>query len=95
MGFKPGMKNPAPRGHEVNGAAALYKPGHADVEAGTPMRKGMFGHDGAYGTDLSVHAGTGMIALFLVQCSSGDQWEARDHFLKAATKVLGKSRQGQ
>ena len=95
MGFKPGMKNPAPRGHEVDGAAALYKPGHADVEAGTPMRNDMFGHDGAYGTDLSVHPGTGMIALFLVQCSSGDQWEARDNFLKAAAETFEKSKQGK
>ncbi|MEK7953364.1 serine hydrolase domain-containing protein [Luteolibacter soli] len=61
---------------------------------GYHLRNGMFGHDGAYGTDLSVHPGTGMIALFLVQCSSGDQWEARDNFLKAAAETFEKSKQG-
>jgi hypothetical protein len=55
----------------------------------------MFGHDGAYGTDLSVHPGTGMIAIFLVQCSSGDQWQARDQFLQAAAEVFDKSRQSR
>jgi len=58
---------------------------------GYHLRNGMFGHDGAYGTDLSVHPGTGMIAIFLVQCSSGDQWQARDGFLKAAAETFEKS----
>jgi CubicO group peptidase (beta-lactamase class C family) len=62
---------------------------------GYHLRNGMFGHDGAYGTDLSVHPGTGMIAIFLVQCSSGDQWEARDNFLKAAAETFEKSAQGR
>ena len=62
---------------------------------GYHLRNGMFGHDGAYGTDLSVHPGSGMIALFLVQCSSGDQWEARDTFLKAAAEVFEKSGHGR
>jgi len=57
---------------------------------GYHLRNGMFGHDGAYGTDLSVHPGTGMVAIFMVQCPSGDQWAARDLFLKTATQVFGK-----
>jgi hypothetical protein len=48
----------------------------------------MFGHDGAYGTDLSVNPATGMIAVFMIQCTSGDQWAARDLFLKTATRVF-------
>lgn len=55
---------------------------------GYHLRNGMFGHDGAYGTDLSVHPQTGMIAVFMVQCTSGDQWAARDLFLKTATQVF-------
>jgi CubicO group peptidase (beta-lactamase class C family) len=55
---------------------------------GYHLRNGMFGHDGAYGTDLSVNPRTGMIAVFMVQCTSGDQWAARDLFLKTATKVF-------
>jgi CubicO group peptidase (beta-lactamase class C family) len=50
----------------------------------------MFGHDGAYGTDLSVDPKTGMVAVFMVQCTSGDQWSARDLFLKTAAQVFPK-----
>lgn len=57
---------------------------------GYHLRNGMFGHDGAYGTDLSVNPKTGMIAIFMVQCTSGDQWAARDTFLKTATEVFAK-----
>ncbi|HTI70604.1 MAG TPA: serine hydrolase domain-containing protein [Candidatus Limnocylindria bacterium] len=57
---------------------------------GYHLRNGMFGHDGAYGTDLSVNPATGMIAVFMVQCTSGDQWAARDLFLKTATQVYQK-----
>ena len=57
---------------------------------GYHLRNGMFGHDGAYGTDLSVDPTTGMVAVFMVQCTSGDQWAARDAFLKAATRVFPK-----
>lgn len=57
---------------------------------GYHLRNGMFGHDGAYGTDLSVNPKTGMIAVFMVQCTSGDQWAARDLFLKTATEVFQK-----
>ena len=55
---------------------------------GYHLRNGMFGHDGAYGTDLSVDPKTGMVAVFMVQCTSGDQWAARDGFLRAAVKVF-------
>lgn len=58
---------------------------------GYHLRNGMFGHDGAYGTDLSVNPETGMIAIFMVQCTGGDQWTARDLFLKTATEVFPKS----
>jgi len=57
---------------------------------GYHLRNGMFGHDGAYGTDLSVDPQTGMVAIFMVQCSGGDQWAARDLFLKTATQVFPK-----
>ena len=57
---------------------------------GYHLRNGMFGHDGAYGTDLSVNPKTGMVAVFMVQCGSGDQWAARDLFLKTATAVFSK-----
>lgn len=57
---------------------------------GYHLRNGMFGHDGAYGTDLSVNPQTGMVAIFMVQCTSGDQWAARDLFLKTATQVFAK-----
>jgi CubicO group peptidase (beta-lactamase class C family) len=55
---------------------------------GYHLRNGMFGHDGALGTDLSVHPRTGMVAVFMVQCSGGDQWAARDSFLKTATQIF-------
>jgi CubicO group peptidase (beta-lactamase class C family) len=57
---------------------------------GYHLRNGMFGHDGAYGTDLSVDPKTGMVAVFMVQCTGGDQWAARDLFLKTAAKVFPK-----
>jgi CubicO group peptidase (beta-lactamase class C family) len=57
---------------------------------GYHLRNGMFGHDGAYGTDLSVNPKTGMVAVFMVQCTGGDQWAARDLFLETATKVFTK-----
>jgi CubicO group peptidase (beta-lactamase class C family) len=57
---------------------------------GYHLRNGMFGHDGAYGTDLSVNPKTGMVAVFMVQCTSGDQWAARDLFLKTATQIFPK-----
>ena len=57
---------------------------------GYHLRNGMFGHDGALGTDLSVHPKTGMVAIFMVQCTSGNQWEARDRFLRTATEVYSK-----
>ena len=55
---------------------------------GYHLRNGLFGHDGAYGTDLSVNPTNGMVALFMVQCPGPDQWEARDLFLKTATQVF-------
>jgi hypothetical protein len=55
---------------------------------GYHLRNGMFGHDGAYGTDLSVNPVTGMVAVFMIQCTSGDQWAARDLFLKTATQAF-------
>jgi CubicO group peptidase (beta-lactamase class C family) len=57
---------------------------------GYHLRNGMFGHDGAYGTDLSVNPTTGMVAVFMVQCTSGDQWAARDLFLKTALQIFPK-----
>ena len=57
---------------------------------GYHLRNGMFGHDGAYGTDLSVNPTNGMVAIFMVQCTGGDQWAARDLFLKTATQVYQK-----
>jgi CubicO group peptidase (beta-lactamase class C family) len=54
---------------------------------GYHLRNGMFGHDGAYGTDLSVNPTNGMVAVFMIQCTSGDQWAARDLFLKTATQI--------
>ncbi|MCW3097532.1 MAG: estB 1 [Chthonomonadaceae bacterium] len=59
---------------------------------GYHLRNGMFGHDGAYGTDLSVDPKTGMIAIFMVQCTSDDRWTARDLFLKTATEVFQKTK---
>src|SRR4029079_12005218 len=57
---------------------------------GYHLRNGMFGHDGAYGTDLSVNPATGMVAVFMIQCTSVDQGAARDLFLKTATQVFQK-----
>jgi len=57
---------------------------------GYHLRNGLFGHDGAYGTDLSVNPRTGMVAIFMVQCTGGDQWAARDLFLKTAAQVFPK-----
>jgi len=57
---------------------------------GYHLRNGMFGHDGAWGTDLSVNPKSGMVAIFMVQCTSGDQWAARDLFLKTATQIFPK-----
>ncbi len=54
---------------------------------GYHLRSGMFGHDGALGTDLSVNPETGLVAVFMVQCSGGAQWEARDRFLETAVEV--------
>jgi len=48
----------------------------------------MFGHDGAYGTDLSVNPTNGMVAVFMIQCTGPDLWAARDLFLKTATQVF-------
>jgi hypothetical protein len=31
-----------------------------------------------------------MVAVFMVQCGSGDQWAARDLFLKTAAEVFSK-----
>jgi CubicO group peptidase (beta-lactamase class C family) len=62
----------------------------ANYSLGYHLRNGMFGHDGAYGTDLSVNPKTGMVAVFMVQCTGGHQWAARDAFLKAATRVFPK-----
>jgi CubicO group peptidase (beta-lactamase class C family) len=59
---------------------------------GYHLRNGMFGHDGAYGTDLSVDPKTGMIAIFMVQSTSDDRWAARDLFLKTATEVFQKTK---
>jgi CubicO group peptidase (beta-lactamase class C family) len=55
---------------------------------GYHLRNGMFGHDWAYGTDLSVDPKTDMVAVFMVQCTSGDQWAARDLFLKTALQIF-------
>lgn len=63
---------------------------HVNYSLGYHLRNGMFGHDGAFGTDLSVNPTTGMIAIFMVQCNSGDQWAARDQFLTTATEVFAK-----
>lgn len=63
---------------------------HVNYSLGYHLRNGMFGHDGAYGTDLSVDPKTGMVAVFMVQCTSGDQWAARDLFLKSATRIFSK-----
>jgi len=59
---------------------------------GYHLRNGMFGHDGAYGTDLSVNPKTGMIAIFMEQSTSEDRWKARDLFLKTATEAFQKTK---
>ncbi len=59
---------------------------------GYHLRNGMFGHDGMYGTDLSVNPKTGMIAIFMEQSTSDDRWKARDLFLKTATEVFQKTK---
>lgn len=56
---------------------------------GYHLRNGLFGHDGAYGTDLSVNPTNGMIAIFMIQCTGPDLWAVRDSFLKTATTVFG------
>ena len=55
---------------------------------GYHLRNGMFGHDGAYGTDLSVNPTNGLVTVFMIQCSGPDLWAARDLFLKTATEVF-------
>lgn len=82
-------------GHRYLSYAAMEELRHeqtgktkVNYSLGYHLRNGMFGHDGAYGTDLSVNPGTGMVAIFMVQCTSGDQWAARDLFLKTAGKVF-------
>jgi CubicO group peptidase (beta-lactamase class C family) len=57
---------------------------------GYHLRNGMFGHDGAYGTDLSVNPANGMTAIFMIQCTGPDLWTARDSFLRAATAAFQK-----
>src|SRR5258707_11920394 len=59
---------------------------------GYHLRNGMFGHDGAYGTDLSVNPKTGLIAIFMEQSTTDDRWNARDLFLKTATEVFQKTK---
>jgi len=54
---------------------------------GYHLRNGMFGHDGAFGTDLSVNPTNGMVAVFMTQSTSDDKWAARDLFLKTATQI--------
>jgi CubicO group peptidase (beta-lactamase class C family) len=57
---------------------------------GYHLRNGMFGHDGADGTDLSVNPTNGMVTVFMTQSTSGEKWAARDLFLKTATQVYQK-----
>lgn len=57
---------------------------------GYHLRHGMFGHDGAYGTDLSVNPTNGMVAIFLTQSTCDDKWTVRDTFLKTAAQVYQK-----
>ena len=57
---------------------------------GYHLRNGMFGHDGAYGTDLSVNPTNGMVAIFMTQSTSDDKWAARDLLLKIATQIYQK-----
>ena len=55
---------------------------------GYHLRNGMFGHDGADGTDLSVNPTNGMVTVFMTQSTSGEKWKVRDLFLKTATEVF-------
>ncbi len=59
---------------------------------GYHLRNGMFGHDGADGTDLSVNPQTGVIAIFMTQSTSDEKWKVRDLFLKTAGEVFQKTR---
>jgi CubicO group peptidase (beta-lactamase class C family) len=59
---------------------------------GYHLRNGMFGHDGAYGTDLSVNPTTGMVAIFMVQCPGPDQWPPRDLFPQNSDRRFQKGR---
>jgi CubicO group peptidase (beta-lactamase class C family) len=59
---------------------------------GYHLRNGMFGHDGANGTDLSVNPTNGMVAVFMTQSTSDEKWKARDLFLKTATEVFQKTK---
>jgi hypothetical protein len=49
--------------------------GFADVEAKKPISE----------DNVSK---TGMVAIFMVQCTSGDQWAVRGLFLKTAAKIF-------
>ena len=60
---------------------------------GYHLRNGMFGHDGADGTDLSVNPTNGMVAVFMTQCTSEDKWKVRDLFLKTATGIYKREKQ--
>ena len=57
---------------------------------GYHLRNGLFGHDGAHGTDLSVNPKTGMVAVFNGGMHRRRPAAARDAFLKAAPKVVPK-----
>src|SRR5216683_1524275 len=59
---------------------------------GYHLRNGMFGHDGADGTDLSVNPTNGMVAVFMTQSTSDEKWKVRDLFLKTAAQVFQKTR---
>ena len=66
-----------------------FKTTNSQFDLGLDSRIGVQA-DLSYGTDLSVNPKTGMVAVFMVQCTSGDQWAARDLFLKTATQVFSK-----
>ena len=78
------VESEPPASPEVTAAMKPY------LDSYKHLRNGMFGHDGAYGTDLSVNPNNGMVAVFMVQCPGPDQWAARDLFLKTATQVFQK-----
>ncbi len=44
--------------------------------------------DGAHGGDLSVNPTSGIVAIFMIQCSGPNLWAGRDLFLKTATEVV-------